>query len=690
MIARSLSAGARRILSLVGILALLLGLLGPVGNAAGAAPPAPLTNLAHLEFLTEQVRVPITPAHTTYRLDVEPTVGVLWVYADSRGGGGFAKVGGGPYDPVTNTYSQGAYDADDISRAAVVYLRQWLATGDADVKHQAYQQLRGLTYLQTVTGPKAGEVVLWMQPDGTLNPSPTPKELPDPSDSGPSYWLARTLWALGEGYAAFRDTDPEFASFLKTRMDLAVIALNRDVLTKYGTYQVIHGFKVPAWLIVDGADASSEAVLGLAAYVKAGGDRTSRIALRQLARGIAEMSAGSVTSWPYRALLPWALSRSDWHAWGANMPAALAAAGVALDDDDDLLDPAVRDAAGFTPQLLTSTGPVNGLLPTPGDATQIAYGADARVQGLVAVGVATRRPGIRSLAGIAAGWFFGQNASGKPVYDPATGVTNDGVQPDGKVNPNSGAESTIHGLLTMQVLDANPDLAALARASTSIRTRDGLQVLEAEDAALAGGATVTTPASAWTGESLWSNGKYVSAPDGSTVTWSVPAADQPRLVQPVAGLTAGSDARSKITASGSARDSSTLGTVRYGAVGTQGNAPSPIELLPVAMKKTVGAEAVSVTAATSGGTGALDALLVMPEVATLLSGGDGHDTALLTSKASGDRWRAVELGSSHPGSDVPATVSVYDRAGKLVDQHTEAGAQIKVLVRSGGFTEVTR
>ena len=45
-----------------------------------------------------------------------------------------------------------------------------------------------------------------------------------------------------------------------------------------------HGVKVPDWLIVDGADASSEAVLGLAAYVTATGDRTARTALRQLAR----------------------------------------------------------------------------------------------------------------------------------------------------------------------------------------------------------------------------------------------------------------------------------------------------------------------------------------------------------------------------------------------------------------------
>ena len=61
---------------------------------------------------------------------------------------------------------------------------------------------------------------------------------------------------------------------------------------------------------------------------------------------------------------------------------------------------------------------------------------------------ATGGSGISDLAGIAAGWFFGANPAGVPVYDPATGVTNDGVQGDGTVNPNSGAESTIHGLLT--------------------------------------------------------------------------------------------------------------------------------------------------------------------------------------------------------------------------------------------------
>src|SRR5262249_28360319 len=162
-------------------------------------------------------------------------------------------------------WEQGAFNADDVSRAAVVYLRHWRQTGSAASRNAAFELLRGLTYMQTVTGRNRGNVVLWMQPDGTLNSRPVPVELPDPSDSGPSYWLARTIWALGEGYAAFRGPDPSFAAFLRQCMELAVDAVERQVLVRYGKYQIIDGRRTPAWLIVDGADATAEAVLGLAA-----------------------------------------------------------------------------------------------------------------------------------------------------------------------------------------------------------------------------------------------------------------------------------------------------------------------------------------------------------------------------------------------------------------------------------------
>ena len=625
-----------------------------------------------------------TAAHSTYKLaagpNSEPEIGVIWVYADSRPGGTFERVGGGGKQP-DGTWGQGAYDTDDITRAAIVYLRQWQATGDEHAKEQAYQMLRGAAYFQTLTGPKAGEVVLWMQEDGSLTPSPTPPDSPNPADSDQSYWLARTLWAYGEGYAAFKHSDPAFAAFLADRMQLTVQALNRDTLDNYGQYQVIHGVKVPAWLIVDGADASSEAMLGMSAYVSASGPGTATVksALAKLARGVAEMSAGSTTSWPYRALLPWALSRSDWHAWGSQMASGLAAASQAL-HQSSLLQPAVDDTAGFTAQLLTSTGPVNGLLPSPTDKTQIAYGADARVQALISVGEATGRDGISDLAGIAAGWFFGANPAGVPVYHPATGVTNDGVQGDGSVNPNSGAESTIHGLLSMQVLDAHPDLERLALSSAAISVRDGLTVVEAETGTLTGNASVVTPDPAWTGESLWS-GQAVQVGARSTVSWSLPASTQPRWVQPVVELVPGSQARSKFSANGAK-----LGTVDFGDVGRQGNSPSPTELTPVRLSGAVGARAAVVTAETSGGTGRIDSLLVMPEVATLCSSsGDGHGTAVLSSKSKSTEHRDVAVAGGGC-----ASVGVYDKNGRDKRHYRDCDGSVRVMVAAGGFSIVQR
>jgi hypothetical protein len=644
-------------------------LIGLSGITPAAAAPRPLTNLAHLNFLGDTVSPAAQAGHTTYRLDREPSVDVLWTYADRRDDGHYDRIGGGAYDPATNTYSQGAFNADDLARAAVVYLRHWQQTRDRDSRDHAYGLLRGLTYLQTTTGQHAGNVVLWMQPDGALNPSARPVELPDPSDSGPSYWLARTVWALGEGYAAFRGADREFAAFLKARMDLAVAALDRQVLTRYGQWQVVDGVRVPAWLVVDGADASAEAVLGLSAYVSAGGGATARTALTRLAEGIAAMSGGDrANTWPYGAILPWALSRSDWHGWGAQMPAALAHAATTL-RRPDLLRPAVTDAATFTPYLLTTGGPDNGWLPTPIDRTQIAYGADSRVQSLVATAAATRRSGLRDLAGVAAGWFLGANAAGVPVYDQFTGRTYDGVSGAGVVNRNSGAESTIHGLLTMLALDADDGLATTAHAAASVRHRESTVLLEGESAT---GGEVVTPDSAWTGESQWSGGAYLRTRPGDRAEWTVPAADQPRLVSPVVNLVPTPAGHTRWTT-----DGRELGAINHGSGGAQGVSPAPGALLPVTLSATLPAGGDSFAATTSGGVSTVDAVLLRPEVSQVVY----NRAALLQNAASGPRMRTVTVAGR-------ATVQTFDGTGHEVSRTVATGPEIEVRVAAGGFTLV--
>ncbi|HEY2042955.1 MAG TPA: hypothetical protein VGH11_09780 [Jatrophihabitans sp.] len=654
---------------------------GPAAASPAKTAPSRLTNLGHLNSLLATVNPPAQTGHTTYQLAQHPGIGVLWVYANHQSDGSYANVGGGDYNATDNTYGQGSYDADDISRAAVVYLRQWQQQHDPASREHAMNLLRGLTYLQTATGPNAGNVVLWMQPDGTLNPTPTPPDSPNPSDTGASFWLARTMWALGEGYADFRHSDPAFAQFLGARMQLAIGALDRQVLVHYGSNKTVHGKTVPAWLIGDGADASSEAVLGLSSYVHAGGGSAARTALAQLATGISLLGKGNPQTWPYGAVMPSALMPSDWHAWASQMPAALANAAQAL-HQPNLLRNAISDAAVFVPHLLTATGPSNGWLPTPVDNSQIAYGIDSQVESLLAVSDASGSSGIRQLAGIAAAWFFGANNADVPTYDPSSGVAYDGVSPTGVLNTNSGAESTIHALLTMQALDARPDVRALAQQSAAIVSRGGEQTIEAEAAQLGGGATVVTPASAWTGEAQYSGGKYVSVTSGSTLSWTVPASSQDRLVRVVVDRVAGNAGVAHLSTG-----AKSLGDVTLGGEGSQGAAPAPDELVPVTLSAVLPAGATTLSAAVSGGSataGRLDAIQLTPLVSTVIYRGADAASALLSNQATTTQRIVLTLAGN--GSEQAQS---FDSRGRLVSNVSAAGS-IRIVVPPGGFAVARR
>ncbi|SDH21513.1 hypothetical protein [Microbacterium sp. 77mftsu3.1] len=668
-----MNTSAHRRARTVGLTALAaLALTVPLGVTAAAAAPAdpPVTNLAHLDFLLDAATPPAdVDGHSTYRQAEEPALVMPWTYADARDGGTFERVGGGPLDPETGYWGQGAYNADDITRAAVVYIRHWELTGDDDSRDTAYELLRSVAYFQTTDGPDAGNVVLWMQPDGTFNPSPEPVELPDPSDSGPSYWLARTLWALGEGYAAFKDEDPAFAAFLDDRFDLSLGALNRQVLSRYGTWTVSDGKRVPAWLITNGADASAEAVLGLAARVAASPDRASATALRQLAKGIAAMSDGSTREWPYRAVLPWAESPAIWHAWGSQMPAALAAASIVL-KDRALARPAVADATSFTTTLLTAGGPDNGWNPSPVDRVQIAYGADSRVQSLLGVADATGSEGFEDLAAMQAAWFFGANHAGQRMYDPATGVTYDGLQPDGTVNRNSGAESTIHGLLTALALDAHPDVRRQALSLTEVGDREGLTWVEAEDAARTTG-EISTPES-WTGESSWSGDKLTLS-RGETAVFDVGTAGTDRWIEPVVWSEVGERTSSTWTS-----DRARLGSLQLTGP-RQGISPTPGAMHPHTLQKALPGSRDELRVVSTRGEVQVDGILVRPFVSRLvLEGDDGARTELVHSAARSPQKVRVGAGD----------LAVYDDRGREVRAKKDRTGVL--TLPAGGFAIVER
>ena len=683
---RTTTRGAVGRVTAAAVAVALVGAVSPVGAARPLAG-ASLTNLDHLDFLTDHVAPPGRPRHTTFRLAQRPRIGVLWTYSEPQPDGSYNRIGGGAYDPATNTYEQGAYNADDISRAAVVYLRHWRQTGSMSSRRRAVQLLRGLTYLQTATGPNRGNVVLWMQPNGALNRSPVIVELPDPSDSGPSYWLGRTMWALGEGYRAFKDVRPGFARFLGERMDLAIDALDRQVLApRFGERVTADGLRWPAWLLVDGADASSEPVYGLAAYVEAGGGERARRALAKLAGGIAAMNLGGSRTWPFKAIMPWTRSRSVWHAWAGQMAGALVRAADAL-NRPALARTAVAEAGSFTPHMLIQNGPEQGWLPGTTDRSQIAYGTDSTLQNLLRTASVAGRRSFRELAGVAAAWYFGNNPAGESMYDPATGRTFDGISSDDPpaVNRNSGAESTIHGLLSMLALDAHPRVAARAR----IASRDEQttwRYVEAEAGSVVGG-EVVTPEEEWTGESLWGGGSYVELGDGGSVSIPVdlpvgdryhlyPVYDRRPFAAGVAGLRY-------------ALGAAPAGGVDHGGAGRQGVTATrgyrAVGHLVSATSVPSGTTSLVVSYAGDGTRPArLDAVMVQPEVEWLLLGGQAGGQALLRSFSETREARPLVLAGTGP-----MRARSYDARGRLIRSAVVPSGG-RVRIEPGGFTYVTR
>ncbi|ACQ80521.1 conserved hypothetical protein [Beutenbergia cavernae DSM 12333] len=628
-----------------------------------------LTNLDHLRFLLDDVPLVPSGTHTTYRIEEEPTALAPWTYADADGAT-FRRIGGGALDPATGYYSQGAFNADDIARAAVVLLRDWRASGDERSRDGAHEVLRALAYLQNDSGPDAGRVVLWQQVDGSLNPSAEPVELPDPSDSAESYWLARTVWAFGEGYAAFRRADAEFARFLLERLHLCLDALEAESLSRYGQWVTSDGVDLPAWLVVGGADATAEAMLGLVAVAREmPRERRFTRALDRYAEGVAAMGGASGAAWPFGAVLPWTGALGFWHAWGGAAPEALASAGRTR-RRRDWVRAAIADAGTFTPLVLASGGPHNAWTPVPGEA-QIAYGAHGRVAGVLAAADAGGGPGLDVLAGLAAGWFFGANTAGVRVYDPATGVTFDGVETDGRVNRNSGAESTIHGLLAMMLLDDRPEVAELATSVTGLVAHDGVSAVDAESARLSAGCTIVRPATgAWTGEGNLTGGGYVHVPAGEWVEFDVDA-PAGTWALPIVWRTREDAGSARWEIVGGRR----LGETLNGGTGDAGLTEVEGSLVPQLLGRPLPAGPLTVRV-TSDGDLRLDALLLRPAVATAHYATTSGDAVLYA-------------GSTERATTTPALAAgrgwAYDADG---DRRGRVSGD-RVRVAAGGFT-ITR
>ncbi|WP_404334453.1 hypothetical protein AB2M62_13305 [Sphingomonas sp. MMS12-HWE2-04] len=273
-----------------------------------------------------------------------------------------------------------------------------------------------------------------------------------------NWWSLRALWGLE---AALRRLPAGSPTAVRARAaaDRVVANLKHDLPLDRRAVETVEGVPVPTWLPFGaGADAASTAILGLLPHYQRTRDAGTRALVARLGEGLVQMQAGDARSFPHGAHLSW---RNQWHGWGNAQAYALLRAGAAL-GRRDFTASALREVDLFYPYLLE-----HGMLSSftlrrmAGQAEaaevqrfpQIAYGISPMVLAATEAYRQTGQVRYRDIARRLGAWLSGANDAGVPVYDPASGRVHDGINGPGSINPNSGAESTIEGLLALRALD---------------------------------------------------------------------------------------------------------------------------------------------------------------------------------------------------------------------------------------------
>ena len=223
--------------------------------------------------------------------------------------------------------------------------------------------------------------------------------------------------------------------------------------------------------------------------------------------------------------------------------------------------------------MILSYGPDNGMLPAPDDQTQIAYGAESVIDSLLTLSNVTKDKTYAKEAGILAGWYLGNNRANTPMYNANTGATFDGINNDGTVNQNSGAESTLTALLALLDVESNPTANTYMSYHTQVTKTNPIVVNGDSGTPSSSGASIVTAPQQWAGDFQWRDGKYAQLSSGGLISYNVQVAqsgfyliqlsyDKQQLPLNTVGVSVYADGKQ-------------VGTVDQGGAGTQGDSPNP-------------------------------------------------------------------------------------------------------------------
>ncbi|MGN6531122.1 MAG: hypothetical protein ACTHK0_05160 [Ginsengibacter sp.] len=399
------------------------------GNTTIPPKDSSLVNTAHLDYLTVPITFP----------DGINAAGV-YIYADA------------PDYHLTPAAGEGYTCVDDVSRAALVYLRKSNFSSDTTLQSKVFKLIDFLLEMQSSNGYFYNFLLTGTQINRSGNTSL----------NNPEWWSWRALQTLTEATPLIKSINPSLAIKMDNAVGKLISAIKNDLVNLPKITKVVNGISVPQWLPAgSGTDQAALLIVGLIPYCSITNDAVIKAYIQQLADGIVLMQQGDSNHFPYSAFLSW---ENTWHAYGNAQAYALFKAGEFL-NDSKYTSAAFSEVDNFYPWLLkngfkASFDVVNnaGILQETNEQTydQIAYGISPMVLATTEAYRLTSNDKYADMAGHIGAWFFGANAAGQNMYSKETGRCFDGLSSSNNVNINSGAESTIEALLALERIESFP------------------------------------------------------------------------------------------------------------------------------------------------------------------------------------------------------------------------------------------
>jgi hypothetical protein len=359
------------------------------------------------------------------------------------------------YHPV-DASGEGFTCVDDVSRAALVYLRSSKILSDTSMQTKLFNLIQFILEMQSSNG----YFYNFLNTNNLINTAgPT-------SVNTPNWWSWRALQTLTEAEPIVRKMNASLDAKMNIAINSLVARIKTDFASLPQSTTVVDGITVPQWLPAgSGSDQSAILMLGLINYCSTNTDAVVLSYINKLADGIALMQQGDATHFPFNAFLSW---ENTWHAYGNLQAYALMqAAGFLKNSQYGILAMAEVDnyytwllQNGYKASFSISDSAGDYQILAEESYDQIAYGIEPMVFAAAEAYKETGQAKYADLAGHLAAWFLGANDAGISMYSISTGICYDGLSAGGNVNLNSGAESTIEALLTMEKMESDPALKA--------------------------------------------------------------------------------------------------------------------------------------------------------------------------------------------------------------------------------------